>query len=148
MKFTNIWPSSFITSIFSTTNMLDALQARANELWRTETRKTQVIYTSSNVRSTHEQIRKELAQKKDRQKKMLESELYNIKEKPAPLVQPPAKYLTGLSCKFCTPGNSVSRFLMFFIFVFLKVCDVCIPSFVAIHHTHIEILWVKAKIYI
>lgn len=114
-------------SIFSTTNMLDALQARANELWRTETRKTQVIYTSSNIRTTHEQIRKELAQKKDRQKKMLESELFNIKERPVPLVTPPTRYLTGLSCKFCTPGSSVSTFIFHLFSIFCD--DVCLSSF-------------------
>ncbi|XP_063704039.1 glycerol-3-phosphate acyltransferase 1, mitochondrial isoform X2 [Culicoides brevitarsis] len=89
--------------------MLDALQARANELWRTEPRNPGDMFSSNNSRTAHEQIRKELAQKKDRQKKMLESELFNIKEKPVSFITPPSKYLTGLSCKFCAPGNSESQ---------------------------------------
>lgn len=94
--------------------MIDALQTRANEFWGTETRKqTQVLYSSSNVRTTHEQIRREMSQKKDRQKKMLESELFNIKEKPVAPMVPPTRYMTGLSCKFCTPGSSVSTSKIF-----------------------------------
>lgn len=93
--------------------MIDALQARANELWRTDTRKTAQdrIYTSSGT--AHEHIRREMAQKKDRQKKMLESELFKIKEKPVAPITPPNRYITGLSCKFCTPNNSVSKVLCF-----------------------------------
>lgn len=103
--------------------MIDALQTRANEFWGTETRKqTQVLYSSSNVRTTHEQIRREMSQKKDRQKKMLESELFNIKEKPVAPMVPPTRYMTGLSCKFCTPGSSVStsKYSMICFFIFAR----------------------------
>lgn len=103
--------------------MLDTLHARANDFWRTDVKK-QPLFTSSNVRTAHERIRNEMAQKKDRHKKMLESELFNIKEKPAPVVAPPMRNLTGLSCKYCAPSNSVSTkfYVQIFIPSFVNVC--------------------------
>jgi glycerol-3-phosphate O-acyltransferase 1/2 len=100
--------------------MVDIIQNRMQEAWRNpinpfnEDPNQQNTFNgfSENgiIRRLGDQYKRRKQVAKENERKEREKSLYQIKEQPVSNVCPPNKAIHGLSCKYCSPNNSVSVF--------------------------------------
>lgn len=86
-------------------NMLDAMQARMWEAWRSDDRPVDAMFSSAAMRTVSDQIRRQEQARKESQRKAIESELYCIKDELPPTIVPVGRTILGRACRNCVPGS-------------------------------------------